>query len=580
MSFSAFSRSGPPCPRYAQGIAPPEEGKDLPIPQTPPPRHARDHRAVFPPALGLPRPGARRAGSVPPALSEKSAFSSDPMKGTCFGVSRRTRLGRPSPPCDRPMRVALAGFPSPRPDFEGGETRACFVCPLRPAPPRSESGEEPRGAKERVVKPACGAVPEPGMLLRPWSGKRTKGPASCARPSAAGPPSPHRSPRVLRARLGARSRAGREGLGGGGLPGPTRPPSVPAASGPSRPSPSLPFPRPRPRRARRVRVSLVRRAVWSRLAPPRSPAAFPRSGSSGDPSLLGAGDPVLALRARDLSLGRGLWRNGGRSSPARRRTRRGPPPPEVLRRRRARLSRRWVCASGERGEALGAFRGTREGKRLSGRPSSALSTVGPSAEVRLGTLPAPSSSGKGVRVSRVGNRHPHRVGCPAVRYPPARACRSPPVWRRGLRSMTLPVPEVRPSRASRCRRGVPPHVPRGEDRPRRRRLPLPLPPLPPRFGARARPGSCAGSRSPPPPRLARGRPPSASPAKPVGAVVVRPPRRFPVSPDPARRVGAHPVLPGVAPRCRACVYGGARRGPTPALEPTPAAVGLDPRRGR
>lgn len=135
-------------------IAPPEgkeRKKALPIPQTPPPRHARDHRAVFIPALGLlPRPGARRAGSVPPALSEKSAFSSDPVKGTCLGsLSRWTRLGRPSPPCDRPMRVALAGFPSPRPDFWGGKPER-VLCPLRPAPPRSESGEEPRGAKESV----------------------------------------------------------------------------------------------------------------------------------------------------------------------------------------------------------------------------------------------------------------------------------------------------------------------------------------------------------------------------------------------------------------------------------------------
>lgn len=147
-----------------------------------------------------------------------------------------------------------------------------------------------------------------------------------------------------------------------------------------------------------------------------------------------------------------------------------------------------------------------------------------------------------------------------MRYPPARACRSPPVWRRGLRSMTLPVPEVRPSRASWSAGAASPLTSlEGKTVPRRRRLSLPLPPLPPRFGARARPGSSAGSRSPPPPRLARGRPPSASPAKPVGAVVVARPAGSRFSPDPARRVRDHPVLPGVAPRCRACVRGGPPR---------------------
>lgn len=87
----AFSRSGPPCPRYAQECAPEgklKEKKALPIPQTLPPRHARDHRALFLPALGLPRPGALvgPGPSRPPALGEKSAFSSDPMKGRAWGL--------------------------------------------------------------------------------------------------------------------------------------------------------------------------------------------------------------------------------------------------------------------------------------------------------------------------------------------------------------------------------------------------------------------------------------------------------------------------------------------------------------
>ena len=200
------------------------------------------------------------------------------------------------------------------------------------------------------------------MLLPVVGGRR--GPR---RARARAPRDPPRSPRSpegdgVRTPRGAEP-SGKSGAGWRWAPG-SHPsaPSVPAASGPSRASPSLPFPRPRPRRARRVCVA--RCGVPCGVASlPLSPAAFPRSGSSGDPSLLGAGDPVLASRARDLSLGRGLWRNGGRSSPARRRTRRGPSPPEVLRRRRARLSRRCgVCASGERRGGPRAFRGTSRGK--------------------------------------------------------------------------------------------------------------------------------------------------------------------------------------------------------------------------
>ena len=487
------------------------------------------------------------------------------MKGRAWGLPSDPPWVAPSRPVTRPMRVALAGFPSPRPDFWGGNPSVCVPAAARASSLRVRGGTT-RGKRERAVTPACRA----GAWDVVTRGRGTKGPASCARPSAAGPPPVTPLPRGgWCARLGARSRAGRAGLGGGGLPGPTRP---------HRPCPPRAVPPALPRLCRsRVRglavrvacVCVARCGVPCGVASlPLSPAAFPRSGSSGDPSLLGAGDPVLASRARDLSLGRGLWRNGGRSSPARRRTRRGPSPPEVLRRRRARLSRRWgLCEWGkkrrpprvsgnlarERGLA-GVVRGLR------------LLTVGPSAEVRLGTLPAPSSVLREGRSRRTcgeppsapgwapGGEIPQRVACPL-----SSGCR-----RRGLRSMTLPVPEVRPSRASWVRGAPPPLTSlEGEDRPRGRRLSFPSA-SPRRVSEHARG-----------PAFFHGVPvPSASASRPGAAAVRfsrrarwrgrrRPPRRFPVSPDPARRVRDHPVLPGVAPRCRACV-GGARRGPTPA----------------
>lgn len=101
--FFCFFSVRSPLSALRSRIAPRKE-KALPIPQTPRLATLEIIERCFPPsALGLPRLGAHRAGSVPPALSEKSAFSSDPMKGTCLGVSRWTRLGRPSPPCDRPI---------------------------------------------------------------------------------------------------------------------------------------------------------------------------------------------------------------------------------------------------------------------------------------------------------------------------------------------------------------------------------------------------------------------------------------------------------------------------------------------
>lgn len=469
------------------------------------------------------------------------------MKGRAWGLPSDPPWVAPARPVTRPMRVALAGFPSPRPDFWGGNPSVCVPAAARASSLRVRGGTT-RGKRERAVTPACRA----GAWDVVTRGRGTKGPASCARPSAAGPPPVTPLPRGgWCARLGARSRAGRAGLGGGGLPGPTRP---------HRPCPPRAVPPALPRLCRsRVRglavrvacVCVARCGVPCGVASlPLSPAAFPRSGSSGDPSLLGAGDPVLASRARDLSLGRGLWRNGGRSSPARRRTRRGPSPPEVLRRRRARLSRRWgLCEWGkkrrpprvsgnlarERGLA-GVVRGLR------------LLTVGPSAEVRLGTLPAPSSVLREGRSRRTcgeppsapgwapGGEIPQRVACPL-----SSGCR-----RRGLRSMTLPVPEVRPSRASWVR-GAPPLTSlEGEDRPRGRRLSPSLPPLPAAFpSTRAARLFSTGSRSPPPPRLARGRPPSASPAEPVGAVVVARPAGSRSLPTPPGGSGITPSSPAL-----------------------------------
>lgn len=92
----------------------------------------------------------------------------------------------------------------------------------------------------------------------------------------------------------------------------------------------------------------------------------------------------------------------------------------------------------------------------------------------------------------------------------------------------------------------------------------------------------AASRSPPPPPLVRGRPPSVSPAEPVGAVCRLPPGRFPVSRPRPERLRDRPALPGVAPRCRVCV-GGPAAAPHPlsSARPRPPAWnrGVVSRRG-
>lgn len=149
--------------------------------------------------------------------------------------------------------------------------------------------------------------------------------------------------------------------------------------------------------------------------------------------------------------------------------------------------------------------------------------------------------------------------------------------------MTLPVPEVR-ARPSVVGRGVPPHVPRGEDRPRVVVVSFPsLLPLPRVCEYAQR--SPVFSRRPGPLRLrlsSGGRPPSVSPAKPVGAVCRLSPGRFPVSRPRPERVRGHPALPGVAPRCRVCV-GGPAAAPHPlsSARPRPPAWnrGVVSRRG-
>ena len=145
---------------------------------------------------------------------------------------------------------------------------------------------------------------EPGACY-PWRG--TKGP--CARtPECRGTPTSPLLRGCARTSVGARSRAGRTGLGGGGLPGPTRPPSVPAASGPSRASPSLPFPRTAasPRASRACVARVVCRVEVASLPLPGSVPTVGEKRLTRPSSW--SGDPVLALRGRDLSLGCGLWR--------------------------------------------------------------------------------------------------------------------------------------------------------------------------------------------------------------------------------------------------------------------------------
>lgn len=149
--------------------------------------------------------------------------------------------------------------------------------------------------------------------------------------------------------------------------------------------------------------------------------------------------------------------------------------------------------------------------------------------------------------------------------------------------MTLPDPEVR-ARPSVVGRGVPPRVPRGEDRPRVVVVVSSSPPAsPPRVCEHARgPVFFAASRSPPPPPLVR------------GAAAVRLSRRCPLarcvvsrpagsrSPDPARSgSGFVPLSPAL--RLAAARVGGPAAAPHPlsSARPRPPAWnrGVVSRRG-
>lgn len=178
-----------------------------------------------------PRPGARRVGSVPPSV-RKVAFSSDPRKGRamsgsglCCGVP--SRVGSPDP----------TGCPPRPPDCPravGGVTeRLCLCCSRfrlsRPAPPRSESEEESRGAELSSVTPvSLGAA---GFVFR----------------------------------------------------------GVAAASGPSRAPPCSPFPwRGQCGCASTCACPLVQCRCGVASLSSSSPAAFPRLGTTGDLALFGA----------------------------------------------------------------------------------------------------------------------------------------------------------------------------------------------------------------------------------------------------------------------------------------------------
>ena len=287
--------------------------------------------------------------------------------------------------------------------------------PLRPAPPRSESGEEPRGARER-----CRDAGVPCRSLgRVTRGGERRGRVR-ARPSAAGTPIPPLPRGCVRTRLrsGRGAERGKNGAGWRWAPGP-HPPTVRAP--PRAVPPALPrlcrSRGPRPRCARRVRASLVLCAVWRS---PRSPPPRQRShgwGAAVDPSLLGVGDPVLALRGRDLSLGCGLWRErrsvvsrrvAGRVGARRRRR-------AFLRRRRARLSRRWVRARRGCERQASRVSGTSRRERgFSGRPSSAAWRRVRRPRCVWGLFRPRRRRPPGRRVSR-GEPPTHWVGCLAVR---------------------------------------------------------------------------------------------------------------------------------------------------------------------
>ena len=185
--------------------------------------------------------------------------------------------------------------------------------PLRPAPPRSESGEEPRGARER-----CRDAGVPCRSLgRVTRGGERRGRVR-ARPSAAGTPIPPLPRGCVRTRLrsGRGAERGKSGAGWRWAPGP-HPPTVRAP--PRAVPPALPrlcrSRGPRPRCARRVRASLVLCAVWRS---PRSPlpGSVPTVGEqrSTRPSS-GSGIRFWLCGVVTSLSGAAFGENGGRSSP-------------------------------------------------------------------------------------------------------------------------------------------------------------------------------------------------------------------------------------------------------------------------
>lgn len=259
---------------------------------------------------------------------------------------------------------------------------------LAPSPGRNHAGQ----------KRACRDAGVPCRSLGccdPWSGK--EGARVVRMPERRGTPPGHPTPPrgMVRAPRGAEP-SGKSGAGWRWAPG-----SHPSDTVRARRERSLPpfpvFAVPASAAspcASRACVSLV---AACRVESPRSPSPRQRSHDRGAAVTRPSSGPGIRFWRRGLvtSLsGAAFGETAVGPSPARRRTRRGPSPPEVLRRRRARLSRRWVCACewGKRRPPRVSGNLARE-KRLSGRRPwwSACATVGPSAEVRLGTLPAPSS---------------------------------------------------------------------------------------------------------------------------------------------------------------------------------------------
>lgn len=248
--------------------------------------------------------GRRLVGPGPsrPPSVRKSAFSSDPMRGRAWG-----RPITPRPPDARSFgRVPLAAS-----RLWGGKTRA-FVSP---AAARASSLRVRGGTTrdERACRDAgVPCVSEPGTCY-PWRG--AKGPRART-PECRGTPVSPAPPRV-RTRLGRGAEpSGKSGAGWRWAPGPH--PSTVGAP-PRAVPPALPrlcrSRGPRPRRARRVRASLLLRAVWRSPRSP-SPAAFPRLGSSGRPvPSSGSGIRFWLCGVVTSLSGAAFGENGGRSSP-------------------------------------------------------------------------------------------------------------------------------------------------------------------------------------------------------------------------------------------------------------------------